>query len=223
MKLKAVAFVISILPIYMAAQGLDPAAIMRPVPGSWPTYNGDYSGRRFSPLAQINQSNVKDLRLSWVYHTEPGPGTSPFATQIKSTPLEVNGVLYFTIPDHAWARRRPNWPRDLALLLEKQRAAFTSAIAGSGIYRDWLFFETPDDHLVSLDKNTGKLRWAVEIADLALEIFFNSRSAGDRQPCHCWGGRRLARRSWVFGVARLGNRSAAMAIQYRASPRRAGQ
>ena len=34
---------------------------------SWPTYHGDYSGRRYSTLKQINAANVKDLTLAWVY------------------------------------------------------------------------------------------------------------------------------------------------------------
>ncbi|MGH9620448.1 MAG: acido-empty-quinoprotein group A, partial [Bryobacteraceae bacterium] len=58
---------------------------------SWPTYNGDYSGRRFSELSQINASNVKDLTLVWTYDSGGVP--------IKATPLMVGGVLYFTVPD----------------------------------------------------------------------------------------------------------------------------
>ena len=46
--------------------GLDPAAIKKPLGDDWPTYSGDYSGRRFSSLTQINQSNVKNLSLAWV-------------------------------------------------------------------------------------------------------------------------------------------------------------
>jgi len=67
MKLKAAACLLSLLPVGMAAQRLDPSAILHPVPGSWPTYNGDYSGRRFSPLAQIHQGNVRDLRLAFAH------------------------------------------------------------------------------------------------------------------------------------------------------------
>ena len=85
------------------AQGLDPAMIVKPTPGSWPTYNGDYSGRRFSPLDQINATNVRNLSLAWVFHANTGPGGSPSGSQIKSTPLEFEGILYFTLPDHAWA------------------------------------------------------------------------------------------------------------------------
>ncbi len=40
---------------------------------------------------------------------------------------------------------------------------------GLGMYEDWLFFETPDSHLISLEASTGKLRWKVEIADPKLD------------------------------------------------------
>src|SRR5258708_6237414 len=79
----------------VGAQGLDPAALLRPATDAWPTYNGDYSGRRFSTLDQINAGNVGSLALAWVFQ--------PHASTIKSTPLEVNGILYFTVPDNVWA------------------------------------------------------------------------------------------------------------------------
>ena len=49
-----------------AAQALDPEKLLQPEPtDTWPTYNGDYSGRRFSPLKQIHGSNVHELSLAW--------------------------------------------------------------------------------------------------------------------------------------------------------------
>src|SRR5205823_5559710 len=82
----------------VAGQGrLDPAKLGAPPTDSWPTYHGDYSGRRFSTLSQINTSNVDALTLAWIYRINLG-GTSPGS--IKATPLQVNGVLYFTVPDH---------------------------------------------------------------------------------------------------------------------------
>ena len=39
--------------------------ILKPLADSWPTYSGDYTGRRYSALTQINQSNVKNLTLAW--------------------------------------------------------------------------------------------------------------------------------------------------------------
>src|SRR6267143_3684456 len=79
----------------VAAQGLDPAALLKPATDTWPTYNGDYSGRRFSTLDQINAGNAGSLTLAWLFRT---PGSV-----LKSTPLEVNGILYFSAPDNVWA------------------------------------------------------------------------------------------------------------------------
>ena len=55
--------------------GLDPAAILKPLADSWPTYSGDYTGRRYSALTQINQTTVKSLSLAWVARIAGGlPG-----------------------------------------------------------------------------------------------------------------------------------------------------
>ena len=55
------------------AQGpLDPAVLNKPLSDSWPTYSGDYSGKRYSSLTQINQSNVKNLTLGWVTRVTSG-------------------------------------------------------------------------------------------------------------------------------------------------------
>ena len=58
----------------VAAQGLDSASILKPLGDSWPTYSGDYSGKRYSSLTQINQSNVKNLTLAWVSRVTAGAG-----------------------------------------------------------------------------------------------------------------------------------------------------
>src|SRR5437899_7566673 len=64
-----------IVPGFAAAQALDPALLLKPLGDSWPTYSGDYSGKRYSSLKQINQSNVKNLTLAWVSKVTPGPGS----------------------------------------------------------------------------------------------------------------------------------------------------
>src|SRR6516164_3306931 len=74
------------------AQGLDPASLLKPSPDSWPTYHGDYSGRRHSALTQITPENVKQLGLTWAFQTGR-------ADQIKASPIVVDGVLYITTPD----------------------------------------------------------------------------------------------------------------------------
>src|SRR3954454_7849273 len=61
-------------PVVLAAQGLDPALLTKPLSTDWPTYSGDYSGKRYSSLTQINQSNVKNLTLAWVSRMTTGAG-----------------------------------------------------------------------------------------------------------------------------------------------------
>ncbi len=48
----------------LAGQSLDPAKLLKLPTDTWPTYNGDYSGRRFSPLTQIDDSNVRSMTLA---------------------------------------------------------------------------------------------------------------------------------------------------------------
>ena len=51
---------------------------------SWPTYNGDYSGRRFSPLTKINTATVNRLSLAWSFRVETTTGGG---RRISATPL----------------------------------------------------------------------------------------------------------------------------------------
>src|SRR5262249_12643772 len=53
------------LPLLVRAQGLTQATLLKPPADSWPTYNGDYTGRRFSALKQIHTGNVHTLSLAW--------------------------------------------------------------------------------------------------------------------------------------------------------------
>src|SRR5688572_20688295 len=112
--------------------GLDPAAIRRPLSDSWPVYSGDYTGRRYSALQQINATTVKSLTLAWVMRLNAGSadsgesrrgggrgggggaptivggeGTGEFggggAPTVKGAILMVGNVLYVTAPDNVWA------------------------------------------------------------------------------------------------------------------------
>ncbi len=181
-------FCFVVLPAALAAQMLDPALLLKPPKDAWPTYNGDYSGRRFSPLTQINQSTIKTLNLAWVYHaiggetprsvvggegpepTEGAGARNPFGASIKSTPLMVNGILYFTTPDNTWAVDARSG-RELWHYFWRTKGGIHIGNRGVGMYGNWLFFETPDNYLVSLDAKTGKERWHVEIADVKQEYF----------------------------------------------------
>src|SRR5579863_4495531 len=56
--------------------GVAPAELLKPLKDSWPTYNGDYSGRRYSALSQVNRTNVKNLTLAWMARVTAGPGNA---------------------------------------------------------------------------------------------------------------------------------------------------
>jgi quinoprotein glucose dehydrogenase len=62
--------------------------------GEWRTSGGNLAGMRYSPLDQINRSNVHKLQVAWTYHT--GDGRDKPSTTIECTPLVVNGVMYLT-------------------------------------------------------------------------------------------------------------------------------
>ncbi|PYT91281.1 MAG: acido-empty-quinoprotein group A [Acidobacteria bacterium] len=143
------------------AQGLDPAALLKPATNTWPTYNGDYSGRRFSPLDQINATNISSLTLAWIFPVH--------IAEIKSTPLEVNGVLYFTTPDNVWAVDA-RFGREVWHYQRKSEGDHIGN-RGLGMYKNWLYFTTPDAHMICLDAKDGTVRWNVELADPKLGYF----------------------------------------------------
>ena len=129
------------LPAVLFAQELTPDALKHPRSDTWPTYNGDYTGRRNSPLTQVNPSNVGDLGLQWIYHAS-NSGLSGFAGSIKSTPLLVKGVLYFTMPDNAWAVDARTGSETLALQIP-QNPGVHIGNRGVGMYGDWFTSKRP--------------------------------------------------------------------------------
>ena len=52
--------------------GVDAAMLLKPLGDNWPSYSGDYSGKRYSSLTQVNQGNVKNLQLVWSTRIQPG-------------------------------------------------------------------------------------------------------------------------------------------------------
>jgi alcohol dehydrogenase (cytochrome c) len=139
------------------AQGLDPAALLKPPADSWPTYHGDYSGQRHSRLTQITPDNVRQLTLAWTFQTGQ-------TQQIKSTPILVDGVIYVTTPDNIWALDARS-ARQLWRYTYPTNQGFHIGHRGAAVYRNSVYLTTPDAHLVALDANTGKVKWNVEVAD----------------------------------------------------------
>ncbi len=153
---------LTLRPLFATAQGLDPAALLKPPTDTWPTYNGDYSGARFSTLDQINAGNINSLTLAWVFQTH--------SATIKATPLEVNGILYFSVPDNVWAVDA-RFGRQIWHYERKSEEGHKIGHRGLAMYKKWLYFTTPDAHLVCLDAKDGTVRWIVELADPKLAYF----------------------------------------------------
>jgi alcohol dehydrogenase (cytochrome c) len=143
---------------FASAQGLDPAVLLKPTPDSWPIYHGDYSGQRHSHLTQITPANVRELTLAWAFQTGQ-------ASQIKSSPIVANGILYVSVPDNVWAVDARTgaqiwhytYPANEGLHIGHR---------GVALYKDSLYLTTPDDHLVCLDARDGAVRWNVVLADV---------------------------------------------------------
>ncbi|HEV2274744.1 MAG TPA: acido-empty-quinoprotein group A, partial [Acidobacteriaceae bacterium] len=177
-------------PLVLSAQGLDAAALSRPLSKEWVTFNGDYSGQRFSPLKQINPATIKTLNLAWIYRLNAGatPGTlvggegagtrdggrgDPTARVVKASPLMVKGVLYFATPDNAWAVDARSG-RELWHYFWRTRGGMHVGNRGVGMYGSYLFFETPDGYLVSLDAGTGRERWHKQVVDFKRQYYLSA-------------------------------------------------
>ncbi len=138
--------------------------IARPRAGEWPTYHGQLSGNRHSPLDQINTTNVAQLAPRWMF---PTPGGSQRALEV--TPVVVDGMMYVTAVNEAWAldarTGRQIWH------YSRPRTQGTIGDAGSGInrgvavLRDRVFLVTDHAHVIALHRLTGQLLWDAEMAD----------------------------------------------------------
>ncbi len=140
------------------------AQIEKPSTDSWPTYNGDYSGRRFSTLTKINAANVKHLSLAWIYDL-PAAGT------IKATPLQIGGVLYFTTPNHAYAVEARTGRELWHYTFSRSRGGIQIGNRGVAVLGSTVYFVTTDCNLVALDIKTGTEKWAKEFCSLEMMYY----------------------------------------------------
>ena len=190
--LSTLALVIAPVALLGQGRGLPPAELLKPLGDSWPTYSGDYSGKRYSPLTQIDHETVKHLGLAWVVRLTAGadtrggfmrgggppvvigglgPADGPVVpANIKGTPLMVDGTLYVTTPDNAWALDARDG-HELWHYFWRTRGGTPIANRGVGMWNDAVYMVTPDDYLVSLEAKTGKERWRKEIADFNQQYF----------------------------------------------------
>ena len=158
----------------LRAQHGETASEFGPAPTqSWPTYNGDFSGRRFSELSQINSDTVKQLELQWSYEIgkkSAGARNELASAQIKSTPLLLDGRLYFTVPDHVFAVDARTG-KELWTYSWVDKGGHLLGNRGLGFYNGTLYFVGPDGWLIALDALSGKERWRKELVDARKQYF----------------------------------------------------
>lgn len=150
------------------AQRRRPRASSKDATVDWPAYGSDAGGSRYSPLAQINQKNVAQLKVAWTYHT----GTANYSDEMRkkaafeATPILIDGTLYLSTPDNRIIALDPasgaeRWTYDPHL----DSSRFYSEVTSRGV-ATWpqshvkgarrIFLGTLDARLIALDAATGK-------------------------------------------------------------------
>jgi PQQ-dependent dehydrogenase (methanol/ethanol family) len=153
----------SIAKVVSSDKGIQFPDIARPRSGEWPTYHGNLSGNRHSPLDQINAANVAGLAPKWVF---PLAGVQ---RPMQVTPVVVDGMMFVTAPNEAWAvdarNGREIWhysrPRTQGLVGD----AASGINRGVAVLGDRVFLQTDHAHVLALHRLTGQLLWDVEMAD----------------------------------------------------------
>jgi alcohol dehydrogenase (cytochrome c) len=136
--------------------------LVQPPAANWISYNGDYSGRRYSSLDQINSANVAQLRAEWVFHAQN-------SNRLETTPVVVDGMMFVTAANEAsaidartgrvvWHHSRPNSEG----LIDDASSHLNRGVA---IWHDRVFMETDNAHLLCLDARSGAQIWDVAYAD----------------------------------------------------------
>jgi alcohol dehydrogenase (cytochrome c) len=124
--------------------------------------NGDYTQKRFYPNNQINTSNVRRLRVAWIFQTE-------VKESLETSPIVVNGVMYVTTSfshvyaldartgEELWHYKHPLGPITTYCCGPNNR--------GVAVYEDKVYLASLDSKLVALDAKTGNKVWQADIAD----------------------------------------------------------
>ena len=147
------------------------AAAQAPADSTWPSYGNDPGGGRYSPLAQIDRSNVAQLRVAWTHRTGALQPETPLNKKaaFEATPILVEGKLFLTTPFNQVIALDPRtgaklWEHDVKLDRSRNYSEVTSR--GVSAWRDpmsasgaacrlRIFMGTLDARLVALDGETG--------------------------------------------------------------------
>jgi glucose dehydrogenase len=123
-----------------------------PQNGDWPLYGHDPGGNRYSPLDQINASNVTRLRRAWTYHT----GERGRAFEV--TPIVAGNILYFATQNQRIVALEPETGKEIWKFDPKSNGGEFRGVTywpGGGRTPPRVLFGTGDGRLMALDAKTG--------------------------------------------------------------------
>ena len=144
--------------------GVDGARIAAAAPGEWLSNGRTYSEQRFSPLKQIDTSNVGKLGVAWEYRTYSVRG-------LEATPIVADGIMYIT---KSWsivtaldaASGKELWTFDPKVPGGTGRYACCDVVnRGVAIWKDGVFVGTLDGRLIKLDARTGAVKWSIDTVE----------------------------------------------------------
>ncbi len=140
-----------------------PAQLLsRPSATNWLSYNGDYTGRRYSALREVHAGNVAQLRAQWVFHASS-------SSNLEVTPVVVDGIMFITAANDAFAldaqTGRTLWHYSRPVTEGLIDDASQHHNRGVGIWRSRIYMETDNAHLLCLDARSGHLLWDVAYTD----------------------------------------------------------
>ncbi len=128
---------------------------------NWPSYNGDYTGRRFTGLTQVTPANASQLQAQWVFHSRN-------AGILEATPLVIDGVMYVTGSNDAYAidaaTGKVLWHHVRSVTQGLIDDASGHINRGVALLGTRLYMQTDNAHLLCLDARSGNLLWDVSYA-----------------------------------------------------------
>lgn len=150
-------------PVSASLDVSENALLVKPPAEDWTSYNGDYTGRRYSNLAQITTANVSKLRAQWVFHSRN-------SESLQVTPVVIQGVMYVTSANDAFAldarTGRELWHHSRPLTSGLVEDAAGHHNRGVAVWHSRVYMETDDAHLLCLDARSGNLIWEVAFGDI---------------------------------------------------------
>src|SRR5215831_4016166 len=128
----------------------------------WLTYSSTYDGQRHSHLAQINSSNVKRMRMKWMFQFPK------FMRGVECTPIVSGNVMFVTLPPgDVWAldTRTGNKLWSFSYPIDTPVKNTPVHNRGAAILGNTVYVGTLNAHLIALNAQTGKLLWDVMVAE----------------------------------------------------------